>query len=296
MPRPARLILHIGLPKTGTTAWQVWADRHRGDLLARGVDYPETASITHAPNHSAIQQSLMRRDMRLAQALLQRGKAGTMLLSAEGLSANLHLFPPDALAAFRTAVTGIDVVCVLVVREATAWLASMHRQALLNNANPRLGFGSAETVEAYAQRPHIRAMLDHDRLAADAVAAFGASRCTVVGYGPGAFAEACAVVGLDAAGLPPPDRINVSVSAVAAEVMRQVNATRADDAVRAAVRWLLQAAEPGTHNRMRLVGAPDAAAMAAAAQCLARLNPDGEDEHALLARLYEIAAQPRPET
>lgn len=291
MGLPVRLFLHIGLPKTGTTALQVWADRHRGALLARGIDYPPAATITDAPNHSAIQQSLMRRDMQLPQTLLCRGLARDMLLSAEGLSANLGQFPPDALAAFRRAVAGVEVVCILVVREAAAWLVSMHRQAMLNNANPRLGFGGGETAEAYAARPHVRAMLDPGRLAADAAAAFGAARCVVIDYGPGSFAQVCAAMGLDADGLPPLDRVNVSVSAAAAEVMRQVNAAGADEAARAAVRWLLQAAEPGTHNRLRHAAAPTAVAMAAAARCLARLGPAGADERALLARMQEIAAR-----
>jgi hypothetical protein len=231
----------------------------------------------------------MRRDMRLLEFLLQRDRAKTVLLSAEGLSANLWRFPPEALRDFRGMAAGVEVTCVLVVREAAEWLVSMHRQAILNNANPRLGFGGSDTVEAYAARPHVRAMLDHGRLAADAVAAFGAVRCAVIDYGPGAFAQICAVLGLDALGLAPPERVNVSVSAAAAEVMRLANAEGAGEPVRATLRWLLQEVEPGTHNRLRHAGPPDAADRASAAELLERLRPGGADERALVARLREAA-------
>jgi len=68
----ARLLLHAGLHKTGTTAIQAFASRNRGELRRRGVWYPG-----YEPVRSVDHQS----HNRLAHSFAQTGKRG--LLSAQ---------------------------------------------------------------------------------------------------------------------------------------------------------------------------------------------------------------------
>ncbi|WP_062524252.1 hypothetical protein [Demequina rhizosphaerae] len=60
---PGATLLHIGLPKTGTTAVQAAAARLRGDLLAQGVCYPGGAL-----NHGRASNALMGRSTAVFEA------------------------------------------------------------------------------------------------------------------------------------------------------------------------------------------------------------------------------------
>ena len=290
MPRPAHLFLHIGLPKTGTTAWQNWADTHRMSLRTRGLDYPEAMTVTNSPNHSIIHKDMMQGHVPQLLALLDGGRCDKMLLSDEGLSNTMYLCPETGFAAFRDATRGIEVTCILCVRAAEEWLTSMYGQSLFNRSNPRLGNGTAEPIEVFAQRPRIQALLDHDRLAADAVARFGAAGCRIIDYGDTAFPAFCAAMGLDTSGLPPPERANVSVTKAAKSIMRQVNAMRVEEDLRNGMLWLLQQAERSSLNRLRGAGRPDVALSAALSSVVAALRPENEEERDLTGQLRTALA------
>ena len=48
-----KVILHIGLPKTGTTALQHWCCQNRQNMRRAGVDYPEQVEAL-TPRHQFV--------------------------------------------------------------------------------------------------------------------------------------------------------------------------------------------------------------------------------------------------
>ena len=290
MPRPRRLFLHVGLPKTATTSWQVWWDTHRTELLAQSVDYPLVETITFDPNHSAIARSMEKGDTAPLTRVLEGARAETMLLSSESFSMTAHAFSPSAIAALRKALGDISVTCLVVFREPKSWLRSLHAQALLNDVKPRPGFGVPLTLEEFSAQPRILRMLDHAEVAARIEAAYGGP-CLQFCHEDSPFAQVCSAVGIDVMGLPEPGWRNASVSPSMTELMRQVNGLTSDDNLRHGIIWLFRHAEPSTHTRLHNTGAPDPALWAAIRAVVAGLKPVGDDQIALARTLAELAQQ-----
>ena len=142
------IILHIGLPKTGSTSLQFLLGENRRALLKQNADFFLGSLARHRFNHVELYLSVLRdgvttlghQRFRFEKDVLRketrervhrfvnRSIANTLVFSAEGLSflraeeelSNLrNLFPPNVL--FRI---------FLVERNAAEWLASWRKQIL----------------------------------------------------------------------------------------------------------------------------------------------------------------------
>jgi hypothetical protein len=239
--RPDRLFLHIGLPKTGTTAWQVWAEGNRAALLDRGIDLPDAMDQNPWANHHFLRVAIRKGDVRTVSDMLEAARAPTLFVSNEGLSLHLHEMRPDRLRQFRDVVAGVEVICVLVLRRADDWVRSMYKQMLLNTQNAAAGYGTCETLEEFAARPQTQAMVDHPALARAAQVGYGARDCVVLDYEQAPFEGFCRVLGLDGTDdLPLPPRVHTSVSDAVAELVRQANGLGLDPEVRQALLAVIQ--------------------------------------------------------
>jgi len=146
----SRLILHLGLNKTGTTSIQ----RSFQSLDEPGLRYLDAG----APNHSRLMinygrhlsgqplEPLAERDVPLApevglQTLLDAlddPKPGTLVISAEFLSAPRlsHASPADMVADFRRRVE--DVRALVYVREPISYMRSVLQQGIKRNGKLRM--------------------------------------------------------------------------------------------------------------------------------------------------------------
>ncbi|MCB8837171.1 hypothetical protein, partial [Aurantimonas sp. VKM B-3413] len=61
--RKRRLVLHVGLPKTGTSALQLWCSSHSEELLKQGIRYPTPSSQTQMPKHQFMVTDLQTGDL-----------------------------------------------------------------------------------------------------------------------------------------------------------------------------------------------------------------------------------------
>lgn len=137
-----RVVLHIGLPKAGSSSIQLRLAGARVPLRAAGIGYPLTDPATGQPlldppdpeaclpQHMRLSGLLTRREGQpVLAALLGEFEASgleTLVLSSESFVRRAHLYAEDALARLH----GYDVAVVLFVRRRDQWLLAMYKQAV----------------------------------------------------------------------------------------------------------------------------------------------------------------------
>ena len=101
-----KAVVHLGLHKTATTAFQVVAARFRERLLSHGILYPNIEPM--GPSHNLVAHNAMRGDFSIVSQICQAskqvlGSSGVLLLSAENLEgalcAQLDLSPIHSILA-----------------------------------------------------------------------------------------------------------------------------------------------------------------------------------------------------
>lgn len=192
------LLLHVGLPKTGTTSLQKWCDANREALSLCSVDYPPADPDESARKHQFVVRELMSGTLRCTESLLQAADpAKKLLLSTEGLTNHLYDFPEASLTRFREIVAGWDVRILLVVRDEESWTKSYHKQLVFNPPHGDFGYATALPLGEFSQLPRVRRLLDHASLSRDLHTHLGARSVTVQRFEDDWFNGFRAWVGLD---------------------------------------------------------------------------------------------------
>jgi hypothetical protein len=165
-----RLIMHLGLSKTGTTSIQAFL-RRNPDVLAHGVSYPDLGG--EVSNHPALAPSTLRPDASravsheaLALEIRQRGRASfanatntplwsgvfervnagnahTVIISYENL-----YFRPDLyrFALISDYLKSFDVHGIIYLRSQEDWLTSLYGQTVRGRSRLKTSF--AEFIES----------------------------------------------------------------------------------------------------------------------------------------------------
>jgi hypothetical protein len=214
---PARLVLHVGLHKTGTTSIQQTLSREHLRLREVGVLYP--AGLFFDGQHSLLFRLFSRggekkrRFFMSLRAMANREGCGTVILSGEQLS----LLRRSSLKGLQPALEAANFTPLVVIfeRSRIALLRSRMAQRMVSVANAY--------VTPYALS---RVLRDYDpaQIRENFIAAFGAERVVVIdlsadGDAVALFAEA---VGIS---LPTGARKNVRMDFA---VMSLLNAIKAD--------------------------------------------------------------------
>lgn len=219
MPPRKRLIVHIGMHKTGTSALQQLLARERGALAARGICYPHTdrPPFPNRRKHRSLWGALVagpkafaREKARLLAEFAASG-ADTLVLSEEGLSSpRLGLLEP--MRSFAD-VFEVEVVCLL--RRQDRFLEGFWNQRCKTGLETR-------HIDAFVRAPGPRARIDYA-----ALLAFWSGFARVIALdfrqarAAGLVAQINAATGLD---LPPQvERHNPSPSMRCAAIMAGLN-------------------------------------------------------------------------
>jgi hypothetical protein len=236
-----RLILHIGLPKTGSSAVQAYLSDN-SDRLARcgygwlpggrGPNMTELAVAFTATENATTRRFLHHdQDRRRWRARVSRSIRRALdhhrqvIVSSEHLAALLRT--PDetrALAGFLGELAD-EVLVVGVVRRADYWLPSDYAEAVRGGRDIKQSAGFVQ------RRAHL---LDHESLLERWTSAFGRPGVRLIPFletdkaDPAAvstrFLEATGMAAADTAGWSRPARLTRSgLSAEAAEVLRRIN-------------------------------------------------------------------------
>ncbi|TNE66780.1 MAG: hypothetical protein EP336_09170 [Rhodobacteraceae bacterium] len=231
-PKP-KLVLHVGMPKTGSTALQSWLAASRSSLRAQGVLYPGKGTshgflvlpldfANHGPRLlidrigrvQAEADRLFETEWQALEAEIAATAPETVVLSTEYLFVRLGLKGRETLLA-RLAEIFSEVQVVAYLRQPSKHYASLALQRVRHSAilPPLAPMRVRETLEtweaAFPGRVSVRAY-DRDALVqGDVVTDFLTTQLALSGQGGETGA-----------------RVNESMSAEAAHLMQQVQRVR----------------------------------------------------------------------
>lgn len=295
MAQPRKIVLHVGMPKTASSAIQVWADANRSAFLARGVDYP-ASKHAQTPKHQALVSGLKNSNLRYLQALIEGADKPTLFLSAEGLTNHFYDFSTSALASFRKHVSGSELVVFLITRDRTAWIKSYWKQCLIVPVIPEFDYGQPFTLSEFSDRPRIRRLADVQQLKLDLATGYGAHRIVDADFCEDWRTRLFQALEIDAAdAFTQIGRTHGSISDAAAELVRQTNGLGIPNSLRDTFLALLSEVEGDQNLTLLLVRRQYWAKLGQSADdleaLLDRLDPCNSGEASLIERLREELAR-----
>ncbi|MEJ2019041.1 MAG: hypothetical protein P8X51_12335 [Maritimibacter sp.] len=142
-PGSDEIIIHVGLPSTGTIGIQTYFAREADAMRALGLDYPLGAS-SRMPHHGWFGKSLLSGDFSELDRVLAKSRRPRMLLSDETIY-NEAVFCDEATAdALRERLAGRNLRVIVCLRDGDSWMKSFYKQAVHNK-----GRGGATGSAAY---------------------------------------------------------------------------------------------------------------------------------------------------
>ena len=129
-----RLVLHVGLPKTGTSSLQMALNLNRQRLKDGKIIYPTSKSDQRYPNHPFLTQALWGNEgaLETLRKVLDTREDSTVCLSHEGVTNQLNRMSHETTADFQAVTRDWEVVVYLVTRKPETWLASYWKQCVIN--------------------------------------------------------------------------------------------------------------------------------------------------------------------
>lgn len=139
-----RILIHVGMPKCGSTGLQLALASNRETLLAAGIHYPSAnpgrpGGTHHMPLVGDLVACGGGSSGVLADMIagFDRSGAATMVLSSESFAVRAHRIAPEA---FGALLAPFDVDLLLCIRRRDRWLLSFYKECV--RAAPRLYRGS----------------------------------------------------------------------------------------------------------------------------------------------------------
>ncbi len=237
------LVLHVGLPKTGSTALQFWCHKNRAFLADRGISYPAPSENEFAPKHQFVVKALRTGDFSAVEAAIAEQEHTTLFLSTEGIGNYIYTFPQEHLEAFRSLFANYRVTILLMLRDRQKWITSIWKQSVVNPG------AVADTRDVYARNTGIQRLIDYDALQVDLKTRLAADDLRAAYLEDGWMPPLLDLLGVDPATAPAEDsRENESISDDLCAVIRQVNGLGLPALQRQHVLAVLQMVSQTNHN------------------------------------------------
>ncbi len=207
-----RLVIHIGMHKTGSSSIQHYLSRNRRLLRLLGVLYPDSvgADGRRQPKHAALFDAISHEadqgrphpaygpSAAMVEALARRIESSggrVAVLSAEGFSGP----KPDFARALAPLAARFDASVVVFLRRPDLWAESFHRQMVISRQ-----VREARPLRAFLAAPEMQAHLDWPRILGWWREAFGAEAIHIRAFAPGAGGPGPVRAFIAAASLPRP--------------------------------------------------------------------------------------------
>lgn len=204
-----RLIIHIGMHKTGSSSIQRFLSRNRYLLRAWGVYYPTSrgAGGQRQPKHNALFSAISHQadfnephpelesggeQVHRLIRQIERARCTTAIISAEGLSGE----KPDFAKALAPLAEAFDVQIIAFIRRHDVWVESFYKQMVLSRE-----VREARSFDAFCDDPATRLHMQFATILGWWAAVFGDNAVSAVPFDQAADAGIVRTF-LSAAGLP----------------------------------------------------------------------------------------------
>lgn len=133
-----KLIIHGGLPKTGTTSLQSFFHQNNHELLKSGYIYPDAFLTTHEPKHQWLMRAFLTGNAALIVAYFKtifsqlKNNTHTIILSTEGIHMHWVDFGQEARSFLQVLSQVFPTEFWVWFRQPTSFMNSLYRQYLKN--------------------------------------------------------------------------------------------------------------------------------------------------------------------
>ena len=249
--RSKKLLIHAGLPKTGTTSLQAHFFENSKHYAKSGFWYPTDAIERANLNHAWLSQGLKVSDTKQLEETLSSvsPQVDTLMLSDESVYVELPGLTELAYSAFRQATNDWKVEILLFLRNKDDWQRSFYIQSIQNRRGGKLSSRpSARNLwqtslqgKEFFDQPYVAQLLDFEGMQERIGTALNAQDVHIMDYAKqiDTVSSFCDIVGLDMAKATPRTQRNLSLSDTEAEILRQANALPPKEA------WLVKALVEG---------------------------------------------------
>ncbi len=233
-----KLYLHIGPPKTGTSALQFFLYENREKLRASGIVYPANQVLSpQDPRHqfffTAIRHAKSDRfeaSMKALESELDH-HIHTVILSSEGFYHHIHEFIEQSWMFIRKLANTYSMRIIVYLRPQYEYIESLYRQYMQNPRGINAEFGSGMTIHELMERPRIMQNFDYHESLMKWASVVGEDRIIVRRYPKNVVADFLSVLNIKIKQQEPCQRRNVSLCREMAELLRCIN-TSFDDQTR----------------------------------------------------------------
>lgn len=259
------VILHIGLPKTGTTALQNWCAGMRADLARESIVYPDPDPRCYDPKHQYVVEDLKSMSNAHLKRILDASEGKTVALSTEGLTNQFWDFSQGQLAKFRDVLAGWDTKVFVVSRQPQAWLKSYYKQCVINPWVQDYPYATKLELDDFIRLDRVRFLCDLPNQSDLLGASFG-GEVVRASYESDWLRDWCLLLGWQADDAAVPTS-NESLNDETIDFIRAVNGLDLPAEYRSLLLGLLQREIGSTHTVLRIYANHIGPAPAGAAEC-----------------------------
>ncbi|MFO7908289.1 MAG: heparinase II/III family protein [Pirellulaceae bacterium] len=170
------LIIHAGLPKTGSTSLQDVLSANRETLLSRGILYPEDTQ-PESTKHTGFAKALLAGNTAELERWLSFD-CPKCIISDESISNAFYHTPPESFKTIRTICKNsqIQLSIMAVDRDKEEWLNSYYKQCVLNQPSAVFDYYSTSLpIDSFSQNPYVKKLMNRDQFFQDMEEQLGGS-------------------------------------------------------------------------------------------------------------------------
>lgn len=246
-----KLILHVGLPKTATSAIQTELYESRDLLISHDVIYPNEFLKPNPPKHQKLVKSFYQSELSEMVKCLEKYKNMTLIFSTEGLTNHFYDFPQSTFDAFKKITKNIEVTIVYVNRELDDWLKSYYSQAVFNPQSKKVSYyGTDYLYEEFIKLDRVIELSDTKQLKSDLINNFTPSKFIELTYSKNIVDDFYKALNLPRKKIIKSKQVNYSPPIWSVELMRQINQMTKSEIERGYWKNIIKEVTQSQHNML----------------------------------------------
>lgn len=249
MDKP-KLVIHVGLPKTGSTSLQVWCDSNRQTLADEGVHYPQPEQGQGKHANAVLQ--LLDGDVSAFEQVTSQTLSRITLISNEGFSNHLWDFKEPGISRAKEILQGFDVTAYAVHRDYESWSRAWWKQCSQNGYVDQYVYGTPKTLEQFRNEERVRRLHDIDQIRKGFETRFGITEIVFTQKPSDWYRDLCQLLELKDPAPEPAKREHVSPPIEMIELIRIANAFRPETKLRSLYFSCLQRFVKSGHDQLAL--------------------------------------------